>query len=52
MSCTFWLRRKKLAAKKKESTPATEQIVSVTEKKETTGKPVKRAVKKNDNGTV
>lgn len=53
MSCTFWIRRKRLAALKQKE--AANQAVTVNEAKEketTEKKPVKKAgAKKNDEGT-
>lgn len=56
MSCTFWLRRKRLAAQKRnaEALAKAEQAASATKAAEQKAaeKPVKKAVQKNNDETA
>lgn len=52
MSCTFWLRRKKLAAMQREQESASAPVEQVATKPAVAEKPVKKGgVKKNDEAT-
>jgi hypothetical protein len=49
MSCTFWLRRIRLAAQKQKAEKlAAEKAVEVTAQEKAVKKPAKKAVQKND----
>lgn len=50
MSAGFWIRRKRMAAKKRLQTAET-VTNTVTEENKVTEKPVKKAVQKDDNRT-